>query len=55
MTSMKIVHLPPPWSGYVQNSSTPLDLDVQSQTNTPPPPILLPLPIITNQLKENII
>ena len=38
MTSMKIVHLPPPLSGYVQNSSTPLDLDVQSQTNTPPPP-----------------
>ena len=53
MASMKTVHLPPPLSGYVQNSSTPLDLDVQSQTNTPP--TLLPLQIITNQLKENII
>ena len=29
-----------------------LTLDVQFQTNLPPPPIL-PLQIITNQLKEN--
>ena len=40
MMSMKIVQFPkplPPLSIYVQNSSTPLTLDVQFQTNTPPP------------------
>ena len=39
MMSMKIVQFPkplPPLSIYVQNSSTPLTLDVQFQTNTPP-------------------
>ena len=49
MTSMKIVQFsrtPTPVSIYVQNSSTPLSLDVQFQTN-------LPLQMITNRLKEN--
>ena len=52
MTSMKIVQFSRPstlLSIYVQNYSTPLTLDVQFQT----PP--LPLQMITNQLKENII
>ena len=52
MTSMKIVQFSRPstlLSIYVQNYSTPLTLDVQCQT----PP--LPLQMITNQLKENII
>ena len=43
MTSMKIVQfstppVPPPLSSYVQNSSTPLTLDVQFQTKSPPSP-----------------
>ena len=45
MTYMKIVQFsrpPPPLSIYIQNSSTPLILDIYLQ-------------IITNQLKENII
>ena len=57
MTSMKIVqYLRPPTllSSYVQNSYTPLTLDVQFQTN-PPPPSSLPLQMITSQLKEDII
>ena len=37
-------------SSYIQNSSTPLTLDVQFPTNPPPP-----LQMITNQSKENII
>ena len=40
MTSMKIVQLsgpPTPLSIYVQNSSTPLTLDVQFQMNSVPP------------------
>ena len=41
---------PPLLSIYLQNSSTPLTLDVQFQP-TPPSP---PLQMITNQLKENI-
>ena len=41
---------PPLLSIYVQNSSTPLTLDVQFQP-TPPSP---PLQMINNQLKENI-
>ena len=39
MTSMKIVQFSRPptlLSSYVQNSSTPLILDVQFQTNPPP-------------------
>ena len=39
MTSMKIVQFsrpPLPFSIYVQNSSTPLTLDVQFVTTTPP-------------------
>ena len=39
MKSMKIVHFlrpQPPLSIYVQNSSTPLTLDVQFQMNPPP-------------------
>ena len=43
MTSMSI---------YVQNSSTPLTLDVEFQTN---PFTALPFKMIANQLKENII
>ena len=39
----------PPLSIYIQNSSTPLTLDVQFQTTTHP------LQMITNQLNENII
>ena len=41
---------PPSLSTYVQNSSTPLTLDVQFQTNPPPP--LTHLQMITNQLKK---
>ena len=33
---------PSPLSIYVQNSSTPLTLNVQLQTNQPPPPPLTP-------------
>ena len=40
---------PPHLSSYVQNSFTPLTLHVQFQTNP------LPLQMITNHLKENII
>ena len=42
---------------YVQNSSTPLTLDVQLQANppSPPPPTPLLLQMVTSQLKENII
>ena len=40
---------PPPLSINVQNSSIPLTLDVQFQTNP------LPVQMITNQLKENVI
>ena len=40
----------PPLSIYVQNSSTPLTLDVQCQTNRH-----LSVQMITNQLKKNII
>ena len=50
MTSMKIVQIsrpPPPMSSYVQNSSTPLTLDVQFQTRPY-------LQMITNQLKGNM-
>ena len=38
---------------YVQNSSTPLNLNLQFQTTPLPPPASLQM--ITNQLKENII
>ena len=60
MTSMKIVQfsrLLSPCFIYVQNSFTPLTLDVQFQTknSSPTPFSLLCLQIITNQLKENII
>ena len=43
-------HPPPPTPLfiYIQNSSTPLDLDAQFQTNRPS------LQMITNQLKENM-
>ena len=46
MTSIKIGNFP----SYVQNSFTPLTLEVQFQTTGP-----LPVQIITNQLKEKII
>ena len=46
---MSKTHPPPHLSIYVQNSSTPLTLDVQCQTNPP-----TPLQMTTNQLKENI-
>ena len=55
VTSMKISNFQdakPPLSIYIQNSFTPLTLDVQFQTNLPPS---LPPQMITNQLKENII
>ena len=55
MTSMKIVQFsrpPPPFSIYVQNSSTPLTLDVQFQTTTPSPPPLQMIPCMrTNEIK----
>ena len=50
MTSMKIVQFsgpPTPVSIYVQNSSTPLTLDVEFQMNTVPP-----FQMITNLLKK---
>ena len=51
MTSKKIAQFSRPLTPspiYVQNSSTPLNLDVQFQTDPP-------LQMITNQFKENII
>ena len=55
MTSMKIVHLPPPLVRLRPKFFHPLGLGRPISNEYPPPPILLPLPIITNQLKENII
>ena len=61
MTFMKIVReskhplppsvLPPPLSINVRNSSNALNLDVQFQTI----PNLLPLQMVINQVKENMI
>ena len=54
MTSMKIVQFlrppPPPLSICVQNSTTPLSLDVQFKLNPPSP-----RQVLTNQWKENTI
>ena len=60
MTSMKIVkYLRPPTTlvHLRQKFFNPLDLGRPIQANPPPPllPLSLPLQMITNQLKENII